>query len=65
MRRSRAKQTSDEDVASALVGDTTGINEEEKPVVGFGETMGVTERVNHTAEVERVGAVAAEAEAVE
>lgn len=59
------EQPRDDDVAGALVGDETRSDEEEAAAVSLVEPSGVAESVDHAAEVERVGTVSAEGEAVD
>lgn len=62
----RIEQSSDDRVAGALVrDDITRRNEGDEPTAGLLEPARVAESVDHAAEVERVGSVAAEAEVVE
>lgn len=61
----RIEQPSDDDIASALVGDTIRSNGVGKAVVGFREPIGVAKSVKNAAEVEGVRTVAEKAEAVE
>lgn len=61
----RIEQPRDDDVAGTFVGDEPRSDEEETATVSFLESSGVAERVDHAAEVKRVGAVSAEAEAVD
>lgn len=65
-RVARIEQPSDDRVAGTLVRDgVTGRDEGDEPTACLHEPARVAEGVNHAAEVERVGPVAAEAEAVE
>lgn len=59
------EKAGNDDVACALVEEEAGGDEEGEAVVSFVETVGVAERVEDGGEVERVGVVAAEEEAVE
>lgn len=61
----RAKQASDNYIASALVRDAMRGNGEQKSVAGFGESVGIAESVDDAADVEGIGTVAKNAKVIE